>query len=63
MRDAKCLANFFQSAWHISCKANYKLPGQLFQKYVYLSVAQFCVWLFEITIKASDLWFAAKCRH
>ena len=28
-----------------------------------MSVAQFCARLFERTIKASDLWFAAKCRH
>ena len=28
-----------------------------------LSVAQFCVRLYERTIKASDFRFAAKCRH
>ena len=30
---------------------------------VYLSVAQFCIWLFERTTRASDLQFAAKCGH
>ena len=28
-----------------------------------LSVAQFCVWLFERTIKAGNMRFSAKCRH
>ena len=38
-------------------------PGRLFHQYVLLSVTQCYVRLFKRTIKASDLRFAAKCRH
>ena len=58
---------------YCSCEARknseacYKRTGKnarkLFHQYVCLSVAHFCVQLFERTIKASDFRFAAKCRH
>ena len=44
-----------------------KVPAKTYVDYIIsmsvcLSVAQFCVWLFERTIKASNLRFAARCR-
>jgi len=58
---AKHLAYFLRSKKLAKLITN--VTGRLFQLYVCLSVAQYCIRLFKRTIKASDLPPAAKCRH
>ena len=66
MRGAKRLAYFLAKQGNIA-KLIQNFTGQIISSVCLsefcLSVAQFCVRLYEITIKASDLRFAAKCRH
>ena len=44
-------------------RVNYFISMSFCPNSVFLPVAQFCVPLYERTIKASDFRFTAKCRH
>ena len=59
---ARCEApRIFLARYEIS-ETNYRRTRQIIS-IVCLSMAQFSVRLFETTIRAGDLRFAAKCRH
>ena len=66
MRGAKCLAYFLQRkklTKLITDVTGNNRTDYFNSMHFCLSVAQFFVRLFEITIKANSLQFAAKYRH